>query len=210
MVRTWLADVSALLEKEKYCYYYKRVPEERQRKADRIAAQEGKALSVGAWILFQRMREEYELGKDVVYNLSHSGKYALCSVDDSGDQNVQLGCDIEEIKQLRLRVAKHFFCESEIRSILNQETEQQQREVFYRYWVLKESFMKATRLGMKLGLDQFEIKIEEGKVPYLVRQPDAFQGKYYYQEYKIENIPYRMAVCTSNSDISKEVCKIIL
>lgn len=109
------------------------------------------------------MREEYRLGDEAVFNLSHSGEFALCSIDDSAGEGIQLGCDIEEMRQLRLGVAEHFFCESELEYILKQKTEDAQKEVFYRYWVLKESFMKATRLGTRLGLNEFEIKIEEGK-----------------------------------------------
>ncbi|MFR3125041.1 MAG: 4'-phosphopantetheinyl transferase family protein [Coprococcus phoceensis] len=75
-----------------------------------------------------------------------------------------LGCDIEGVKQVRLDVARRFFVRPNFKESVEQNTEVERAEGFYRYWVLKESFMKATRLGMKLGLDQFEIAIfERGK-----------------------------------------------
>ena len=52
MIRTWIADVTSLLEKEKYLQYYKIVPDFRKEKADKIVYQEGKALSVGVWVLY--------------------------------------------------------------------------------------------------------------------------------------------------------------
>lgn len=147
MIRTWLADVSALMKEEEYIKYYKKVPEERKKKADSIVPHNGKALSVGAWTLLQMMREEYELDEDAVFNLSHSGQYALCSIDDNRIPGIQLGCDIEEIKQLRLSVARHYFCDSELEYIVGQKNEEAQKEMFYRYWVLKESFMKRNQIG---------------------------------------------------------------
>lgn len=197
-----------IVGERKYFLCYEKVSKERRKKANRIVAQEGKALSVGAWILLQKMREEYGLSDGAVYNFSHSGKYVLCSVDDSESEDVQVGCDIEEMKQSRLDVARHFFCTSEIRYIESQETEEAQREAFYRYWVLKESFMKATRKGMKLGLNEFEIRMEEE--PYLIKKPDEYTREYYYREYEDENIPYKMAVCSTCNEFSEEICKIIL
>ena len=44
--------------------------------------------------------------------------------------------------------------------------------MFYRYWVLKESFMKATGLGMRLALDSFELDLGAA-APALRRSPSA-------------------------------------
>ena len=86
------------------------------------------------------------------------------------------------------------FCTSEFQRILEQNTEEERAEEFYRYWVLKESFMKATRLGMKLGLDQFEIAFSKEGNPYLIKQPEEFPQKYYFKEYEVADIPCKIAV----------------
>lgn len=190
MIRTWVADVSTLHDEARYLRYYRQVPVYRQKKADSLLTQEDKALSVGAWVLFQKMKQEYGLGEDIVYNLSHSGTCVLCSVDDSGNSDRKLGCDLEQIKTPRLKVAKRFFCESEYQIVL------EKQEMFYRYWVLKESYMKATRMGMKLGMDKFEIGFTKEDKPYLKMKPPAFQEECYFQEYTIKEIPYRIAVCS--------------
>lgn len=210
MIRTWAADITPLLEKEKYLQYYRKAAGFRQQKADKIVPQEGKASSIGVWILLEMMRREYGVDEHAVFNLSHSGCYALCSIEDSGRADIRLGCDIEGVKQVRLDVARRFFCESESAYIARQESEQKKAEAFYRYWVLKESFMKATRLGMKLGLDEFEIALREGQVPCLVRQPEAFPQTYYFQEYEFLNPHYKIAVCSDCSDISEKIETIIL
>jgi len=204
MIQTWLADVSALHKESVYQKYYQMVPAYRKEKADRLRNQEDKALSIGAWVLYQKMQKEYGLSENALFNLSHSGTFALCSVEDSGISEGKLGCDLEKIREIRKNVAKRAFCESEYQAILNDET------LFYRYWVLKESFVKATRVGLKLGLNTFEIGFEEGKYPYLIRQPEAFPGKFYFKEYDMEKQTYRIAVCSDSSEFAPELKAVTL
>jgi len=205
MIYTWLADVSALLEEEKYTECYGRLPAHRRRKADGLLRQEDKALSVGAWCLYEQMLKAYGLTERATYNLSHSGSFCLCSVDDSYAESRQLGCDLEAIRDLRRQVAKRFFCEGENDFIQEIQSEEGQIQRFYRLWVLKESFMKATRLGMKLDMKQFEIGFSKGDKPYLKRQPKEFAGEYFYKEYVLGGIPYRIAVCSNTGDFSEEI-----
>ena len=77
--------------------------------------------------------------------------------------------------------------------IQSQKNETEQAEGFYRYWVLKESFIKAIRLGMKQDLREFEIALDE-RGARLVRQPEAVLGTYYYQEYQPDAVQKRNLV----------------
>ena len=54
-------------------------------------------------------------------------------------------------------VSKTFFCRSEYEDIFRCDSKEARAEKFCRYWVLKESFMKATRKGMALKMSSFEI-----------------------------------------------------
>ena len=199
MIRIWMADVSALLQEETYEKYYERVPLFRKEKADQLRFQNDKALSVGAWTLLMMMREEYQLSEENVFNLSHSGTHVLCAVDDTGSGSIMVGCDLEEIKEERLKIAERFFCESEYKYILEHPGS------FYRYWVLKESFMKATRYGMKLGLNDFEIKYENPNEPVLVMKPEYIDGDYYFKEYDVTPLSYKVAVCASEKNFDDEI-----
>ena len=194
MVHTWIMDVTPLQDDMIYRKCYNRLPDWRREKVDRIRHIDGKMQSAGAWILYQQMLKYYELSDQMPYNLSHSGRYALCSV---GTQpGVLVGCDVEMIKENKLRLAERFFCPKEIEWIKSKKTEVEQAEGFYRYWVLKESFIKAIRLGMKQDLREFEIALDK-EGARLVRQPDAFPGTYYYQEYRTDAGDARIAVCST-------------
>lgn len=204
MIRTWITDVSCLADEEKCEKCYEALPQHRKEKADRIKKQEGRFQSIGAGILLERMKAFYGTGEEVVYNLSHSGNYALCSIDDDLSGKIQLGCDMETIKDYRQKVAKHFFTEREYASIEACGTLKEKEELFYRYWVLKESFMKATRLGMALSPKLFEIGLTPDRA-VLLERPKQFQKDYYYYEYKMKGIEACIAVCADVNNFDREI-----
>lgn len=201
MIQTWIADVTPLLDEQVCRTYYNRLPGWRREKANKLKGLK-RAQSVGAWALYQRMRELYEVSDTEVYNLSHSGRYALCAVETEANKDTKLGCDVEMIKNIRSGVARRFFCSDEEAYIMNQKTKERQAEEFYRYWVLKESFIKAVREGLKLDLRSFEIRIEDGE-PVLVCQPEKYPEKYYYKEYELEAKDAKCAVCSTDSEFGE-------
>ena len=201
MIRTYLADITPLLEQDAYEHCCGLVPEWRRNKAERIKHKKNKAQSIGAWLLLEAARRETGADASHVYNLSHSGCYVLGVLSDTAGA-VRAGCDIEMVGEAKMGVAHRFFLKSEFEKLLESED---RAELFYRFWVLKESFMKATRLGMKLGMDQFEIGFDKDDRPVLLSQPDAFQERFRYREYNIEGISAKIAVCTTGEEIADAV-----
>ncbi len=221
MIRTWVASIKPLYEEGFYRVCYRQVPSFRREKADRMRGKQVRAQSIGVWILYEHMKREYGLEEGTAYNLSHSGDYVLCSV--STGQKEKIGCDIEEMKEPDLKIARRFFCPDEYERIAEEKDQVLRQELFYRYWVLKESFIKATREGLALGMDTFEIVL--GRPPILVRQPEAYSESYYYREGALRDgrliLPdtendglermecgkkkasgmYRIAVCSTDPDI---------
>lgn len=225
MVKAWVADVSPLYEKECYESYYRALPDFRRNKADALRSEGKKAQSIGVWALWMKIRKEYGLPEDTMVNFSHSGKYVMCAavmeskenaceesrvnrINGAGNKNiadsgmkgkVYVGCDLEKTGTFRENVAKRFFCPEEYETIMSGKTKEDRAELFYRYWVLKESFMKATGKGMALPVDSFCIRL--GEPPLLIRQPEEFPLTYHYMEYKIDKVPYKMAVCSTDKEI---------
>ena len=150
---------------------YDTVPKDRQDKIDFFRFEKDKKLSAGAYLLLKKLLLEKNItnplfkiekyGKayisnfeNIYFNLSHSGKMVLCAISDR-----KVGVDIEYIDhEIDLNIAKHYFYNKEYESIMNS---QNPADEFFKYWVLKESYMKYTGLGMNLKLDSFEIKIED-------------------------------------------------
>lgn len=201
MVRVYIAKITPLLIEENYRAYYRKIPAWRQEKADKLRFKEDKARSVGAWILWEKIKKAGQVPQEVVFNLSHSGDYVLCAYSDVA--KAQVGCDLEEVKELRLSVARRFFGEREYRHIAETKDPECKTWLFYRYWVLKESFMKATRKGMAMDMRSYEIGWDQGGKPVIARKPEEYADAYYCREYRMQGVHAAMAVCTTDPDIGE-------
>ncbi|MCR5026927.1 MAG: 4'-phosphopantetheinyl transferase superfamily protein [Methanobrevibacter sp.] len=150
---------------------YKLLPKSRRDKMNKFKFDKDKRLSAGAYLLLDKLLKEekitqpnFKIGiygkayisnhENIHFNLSHSGKMVLCAISD-----MEVGVDIEYIDPtIDLNIAKHYFYNREYENIMNA---QNRPDEFFKYWVLKESYMKYTGLGMNLKLDSFEIIIED-------------------------------------------------
>jgi 4'-phosphopantetheinyl transferase len=95
-------------------------------------------------------------GSPLRFNLSHSGGRALVAVADGAE----VGADVEEVRpraDLR-RVARRVFTEAEREAIEAAAADDRDR-AFYRHWVAKEAFVKATGRGIS-SVRSFEVLLE--------------------------------------------------
>lgn len=229
MIMFYVANMEPLLEEKLYNKAYGLVSAERQQKADRLTKQHGKSLTVAAELLLrygllkagcdvEQLSFAYGAnGKpyllncpEVKFNLSHSGSMVVCAISDK-----EVGCDIEQIKAGRIELAKRFFHSSETAAILELTEEVERTDAFYRFWTLKEAFMKFTGLGFALPLGAFAIKLgqpsfldEESLEGYLSEHPEASEVllklKVGFKEYSFEN--YACALCCQENDSEEIRC----
>ncbi len=127
---------------------------------------------------------------DIYYNISHSGRYVMCGISNS-----EIGVDIERTDKMRLNVAKRYFCESEYEHIVSMDTDEMKREMFYRYWVLKESFVKAVGKGVSIPFSSFEFSISDNEETAPVVSQLIDDNKYIFKEFSLNG--YRAAVCAT-------------
>ncbi|MCI8661134.1 MAG: 4'-phosphopantetheinyl transferase superfamily protein [Lachnospiraceae bacterium] len=163
----------------------------RQQKIQRFRYAQGKALSLGAGLLLDYGLREYGLReKDVVlsygsdekpylqdypmihFNLSHSNSMAMAVF---GDQ--EIGCDVEQIGTPDYRIVRRFFAEEEAEVIEEQINDREKTRMFYRFWTLKESFLKVTGKGIRMPLNDFSILLGSAiQVKYIGEiKPYTFQ-----------------------------------
>ena len=150
---------------------YSLVSKNRQEKIDFYRFDKDKKLSCGAYLLLKKLLDSenitdphFKTGKygktyisnyeNIYFNLSHSNKIVLCAISDR-----EVGVDVEYIDPtIDLNIAKNYFFRGEYENIMNAEN---RSDEFFKYWVLKESYMKYTGLGFHLKLNSFTIQIKD-------------------------------------------------
>jgi len=210
-IKVYTADVGALTDAQRFRQLYERVSAQRREKVDRLKQEKDKRLALGAGALLEAalaaeglsdftMTTEHN-GKprlahvqNVHFNISHSGTKVMCAVSDS-----EIGCDVERIAACKMDIARRFFHAGEYAALLQCDDRERQNRLFFRYWTLKESFMKATGLGFQLPLDEFCIVLSESEIS--VRQ-SVDDRAYYFREFDLHD-GFQYAVCSAEKPLGK-------
>lgn len=212
----YIANTESLKENGLYNAAFDAVSAERKDKVLRYRFLKDRVLSLGAELLLRKALREcgieipeirYGFGTDgkpflkggegFNFNISHSEDLVMVAVSEN-----ETGCDIEKITEIDLEIAKKFFFREEYENIAALPASEERNELFFRYWTLKESFMKATGLGMRLPLDSFQILIgNDGKTG--VRQSVDTKN---YNFNEIDAFPgYKCALCTAGNAAETDV-----
>ena len=203
-IKSYLFDVSSLND-DSFNKLLLSVKQYRRDKINKLALKESKYLSLGVELLIRKACEDFGidyLSEEIVigeygkpsfknskffFNTSHSGKYALCVISD-----VEVGCDIEEVKEYKERVAKRFFTEKENNYL---ELSNDKDDLFYRFWTLKESYFKCLGKGFGISLNSFEMDNKENDV--VIKGND----NYSFIEQKFDG--YRISICLKTKEKEK-------
>jgi 4'-phosphopantetheinyl transferase len=108
------------------------------------------------------------------FNLSNTNGLVICGVSRHVER---LGVDVEPIARTGslAGIAESHFAAPEVGAWRMQPPPDRQ-EAFFRYWTLKESFIKATGKGLSTPLDQFSFTLAPGHPPYTDQIAVAFDA----------------------------------
>jgi 4'-phosphopantetheinyl transferase len=98
------------------------------------------------------------------FNLSHSGDVALYAFSVGRE----LGVDVERHRPAEKieGIASRFFSPREC-AALQALPDEQRRELFFRYWTVKEAYLKARGKGLSVPLRQVEVSFPPGSSPVI-------------------------------------------
>ena len=116
------------------------------------------------------------------FNLSHSGELALCAVADR-----EVGVDLEQLEHHddMQRVAQHFFSEVEART-LGTLSGMDRTHFFFRTWVRKEAYLKASGEGLARDTRRFTVHDREAGVT--LHTPDGCKADASYNVYDLPDV----------------------
>lgn len=168
-IKVYFDNVKRFEDKALFDSEYQTMPLSRRQNIDKMRFDKDKRLSLGAGVLLRDALKEFgiteyevvytEKGKPFIpdledkvkFSLSHSSEMVMCvlSFDENGNAP-SVGCDIEEIKPIDLKIPERFFTEEDYKEILSSDDKD---SAFYRLWTLKESFLKLKGEGLSFGLN---------------------------------------------------------
>jgi len=137
---------------------------------------------------------------DFHFNLSHSGDWVVCVVD-----NMPVGIDVEKIHDVDLNLSERFFSQEEHKYLLTMDINKR-RENFFKFWTLKESYIKADGRGLSIPLNSFSFSFEDEDIKFKTINCYA---DFYFKLYEIDN-SYKLAVCAKNTDFPEDITNIPL
>lgn len=120
-------------------------------------------------------------------NWSHSGTWVICVLSDR-----EVGIDLQMIGQEPKEALVRRILQPEELSFYRQAPVQQKKGLFYQYWTIKESFLKAAGTGFHMPLDTFYICME-GEVPEIVQR--SGEVPYVCQLLEFADADYTAALC---------------
>ena len=204
MVKVYIADATILNDTQLFKRLYAGLDTSRRAKTDRFRFEKDKRLCVAAGALLQYALQlenvrkpsikvtsngkPYLIGEERMYfNLSHSEGMVMCAIADK-----EVGCDVERKAGLDRELAEYVMTAYEIGKIYGLERDTEQQEMFFRLWTLKESYMKATGLGIGLEPKSFGLRaLHEGfKV-----MPPVDKREFHFKEY-FANDGYCYSCCS--------------
>jgi 4'-phosphopantetheinyl transferase len=86
---------------------------------------------------------------ELAFNLAHSGTHIACAL--AADREVGVGIESERDDIEIMALARRYFCRNEIRQ-LEESPARRKRLLFYKYWTLKEAYLKAEGYGLNISL----------------------------------------------------------
>jgi 4'-phosphopantetheinyl transferase len=104
------------------------------------------------------------------FNLSHTRDLVACAISDGCD----VGVDVEATERpADLTLADRYFAPEEV-IIIRSVPPHRQRQLFFRFWTLKEAFIKATGEGLSRPLSSFSFTLDPIRIAF---HPDRDEPK---------------------------------
>lgn len=212
MNKIYIINANQLNNEDVFYKYYQKMSDFRKEKINRHKISTDKNRSLAAGILIDNFLKSiglsekniaFEFSKNgkpyfkepqnIFFNLSHSGDYAICVFSDK-----EIGCDLENINKGHINIAKRVLTQRELEKLNSFKSGKEKEEIFFRFWTLKESYIKYLGTGLSKSLTSFEIDFDKFDKPFLVfseQSPSLFFKEISYNNYKI-------AICTENKNFS--------
>lgn len=226
MADLYYADFSSMDVEELISRYKVKVDSERLSKMMRTRPPVARVRSLLAGYLLQHAVKEFlgiknretvldlkycygERGKpylsdypQIYFSLSHSGNLVACAVSEQ-----EIGLDVQKYEVGKEGIARRFFAKEEAMQLALEKDEKAREALFFRFWSIKESYLKFTGHGISKGLDSFQIDFKEKKIREQNHAFEEYSARF--EIIELEGLSdYAISVCMKEKEcIQKIKCK---
>ncbi|MGP7818262.1 4'-phosphopantetheinyl transferase family protein [Niallia sp. 01092] len=124
------------------------------------------------------------LPNNIYFNLSHSGCWVVCVVD-----NDPVGIDIEKIQEIEMDVAQQIFTQKESQFLKLSKNSLERKKRFFKIWTMKECFLKAIGEGLSRDLSSFSVEFNQNCSPKIsfTSEGEDLNCIWKFKQYEIDN-----------------------
>jgi 4'-phosphopantetheinyl transferase len=137
----------------------------------------------------------------VRFNISHCEGLIMCGITRHHD----IGVDVEDAKrstQASFESLSSYFSATEMADMADLPLDQQKQR-FFDYWTLKESYIKARGMGLSIPLDKFSFRFEADRLNAFETHPDLNDEAADWQFWRISQADrFRVAVAVNSGNES--------
>lgn len=203
MIKLFIADSGIFGDDGLFSFYLDRVDGDRRKKVMSFSDRRMKNQSLAAGVILSAALQysgysaDIELtynafGKpalvspeNVFFNLSHSEGKVLCALSDK-----EVGCDIQKVNGANYRKIMGRFTPRE--QALIDGAGDNARDMFFRIWAVKESYLKALGAGFSRPLDSFGIEFSDARIK--ISDPEGEGAWNVWEDGSVGG--YKIACCT--------------
>lgn len=149
-------------------------------------------------IIFQygEKGKPYLPDSDIYFNISHSGEWVVAAFAHN-----EIGIDVELIREPNYGVANRFFSAKEIEQLNVITDPQQKKELFFDFWTIKESYLKAIGTGLTKPLSTFTVTKHNNNIQLTDNEG---YNTVFLKQYPFDN-NYKLSVCSFEDDFTDKI-----
>jgi 4'-phosphopantetheinyl transferase len=109
------------------------------------------------------------------FSLAHAGTRVVCAL--ATDRDVGVDIELRRNNIDLLSIAHRYFCKNEIKCLESLATPGAMESVFYKYWTLKEAYLKAEGSGLNMSMAAIDAsQVPEDSATCCALHEDTFRG----------------------------------
>jgi 4'-phosphopantetheinyl transferase len=137
--------------------------------------------------------------RGIEFNLSHTDGLVVMGVT----RERAIGVDVENVRtrEAGIEIADRYFAPDEVLA-LHMLPDEKQKQRFFEYWTLKESYIKARGLGLSIPLQRFAFHLEDPEQIRLTIDPGLhdYAGRWWFRQLRADH-DYLTALCVEGGGV---------